>query len=95
MTITPRHSQTRCALAQAVRLADLLCPTNQNQAAARQHIINAAQSGNLYDAVNAVTAARSTGRRGLATIDWRCWADSWLARVNRIILADIEQERAA
>ena len=95
MTITPRHPQTKHALAQAQRLADLLCPVTEAQHAAHQRLVGAIASGNLYAVIDAMRAARSIGRRGLCTLDWREWSGSWLDRVERVILAEIGLERAA
>jgi hypothetical protein len=95
MTITPRHVQTRAALAQAQRLADLFCPVNAPQHAAHQRLIGAIRVGDLYRVVDAMHAARTIGRRGLATLDWREWSGSWLAKVDRLILNEQSEERAA
>ena len=95
MTITPRHPQTRTALAQAQRLADLFCPITEAQHAAHRRLAVAIASGNLYRVVDAIKAARTIGRRGLSTLDWREWSGAWLDRADRVILADIERERAA
>lgn len=95
MNIVPQHPQTTNALKQARRLADWYCPTNEPQRAAHRRIVDAISSGDLYQVVDAIRAARTVGRRGLATLDWREWSGSWLDKVQRIILDEVEQERAA
>ena len=95
MTITPTHPQTKYALRQARRLADLLCPVTEDQHAAHRRLVGAIASGNLYATIEAMRAARVIGRNAVATLDWREWSGTWLDRVERFILADIERERAA
>lgn len=95
MTLIPCHPQTRFALKQAQRLADYFEPANDAQRSAHQRLQESIRSGNLYLVVEAIKAARTIGRRGLSTLDWREWTDSWLDKVHRFILADLELERAA
>jgi hypothetical protein len=95
MTITPRHPQTRCALAQAQRLANLFCPVTEAQHVAHQRLVDAIRSGNLYRVIDTMRAARTIGRRGLSTLDWSEWSGAWIDKVQAIILSDADRERAA
>ncbi len=93
MNYIPVHPQTPCACAKALYLADLLCPLDERQAEAQQRIIEAVRSGNLYDTVEAVKAARAsqiTDRHHLAAQGWSEWAQDWLNRVDSLILQDLK-----
>lgn len=82
-TATPPYRQT-CALAQATRLADLFCPTNDEERAAHHAMTTAIRSGDLHGAVKAIRAARV--QRGVSTAEWAEWAASWLSKVDRLIM---------
>ena len=95
MIYSPNHPKTEAALRQARLMADYFVPVNDAQRTAQLNMLHAVNDGNLYAAVEAIKNSRSVGRRGLATLDWREWADRWLERVDRLIFRELEVEMAA
>lgn len=71
------------ALTQAARLADLFCPVTPAQTEAHEHLAEAIRAADLHGAVKSVQAMK---RRPLATAEWSEWAESWLSKVDRLIV---------
>ncbi len=95
MTYIPHHPQTPYALSRAAYLADVYAPSTKEQMEAHRRLVDGIRAGNLYRVVEAMRAASTTGHRGLSTRGWAEWATTWIAKVESLILADIEVERAA
>lgn len=95
MTYIPMHPQTPHALARAVYLADVYAPATKAEMEVHRQLVDGIRAGNLYRVIDAMKAAGTTGHRGLSTREWSEWATTWLAKVENLILADVEVKRAA
>jgi hypothetical protein len=95
--VIPEHRLTPNAIEHACYLAHIFSPSTPEQAERQMAIYRAVELGDLYRCMSAVQASCTIGKRGLATVEWRQWAKTWIAQCNQLILStlDIERGKAA
>jgi hypothetical protein len=89
-TMTPKHRLTWSALNGAAQLTFYMIDITPLDAVARQAILDAAQSGDLYRTILVMSGiSQMTERRLIGTMVLHNLVDEWLVRTEDLILLDL------